>query len=73
MNTTKNYTCKYYDATLSKRLSYYRKKTLILYYLLKIARRSQDTTFRAYEEEKVAVLIKKYILFLKEKLPSLNQ
>lgn len=39
------------------------EKTLTLYYLLKIARKSKDTAFRAHEEEKVAVLIKKiYII-----------
>ncbi|HHD7898450.1 MULTISPECIES: hypothetical protein [Enterococcus] len=39
------------------------EKTLTLYYLLKIARKSKDIAFRAHEEEKVAVLIKKiYII-----------
>ncbi|AFO44747.1 hypothetical protein EFD32_1863 [Enterococcus faecalis D32] len=47
------------------------EKTLTLYYLLKIARKAKDTAFRAHEDEKVSILIKKYMLlkifFLNEK------
>ncbi|MBX8979394.1 hypothetical protein C2L98_15800 [Enterococcus gallinarum] len=44
-------------------IDFLQEKTLTLYYLLKIARKAKDKAFRANEDEKYQVLIKKiYVL-----------
>lgn len=40
-------------------IDFINEKTLSLYYLLKAARKAKDSAFRAHEEEKFALLIKK--------------